>query len=347
MDSAQVLKLRKKYPNHLPVVAEAHPDPVLKPHKLIMPHNKTGAECAKLIIEKCEWAAPDSKVLLKKGHIQVPQEMMVRDLDHPKFKAEDDVLYVLVERKSKDSVSQGPRKHSRTASTDQLSTSQAEVKSSPSEPMEEEIDMSKSFVEFKMKDSSANQVMTVMTDEFGQAEKAKKMRVKYPDRVPVLVNQPATPGIPEIERKLLVPRAMKPCDLRKTLDCRSSKSASRLWSLPKHLKLKDKDGNDVDLPWDRVKMLMAGEEFQDEDQRMGDIYDSIVDPDDGGLHLNLELDDPLALIGSASEPLEPEPVELVKPAEDQPAEVVPVALQASWTSVQGCSGENCFRCEFG
>jgi len=110
-------------------------------------------------------------------------------------------------------------------------------------------------------------------------------------------------GIPEIERKLLVPKAMKPCDLRKSLDCRSSKVVSAvrskcvllinhhesiwiinsrsmqswieeaflhhlnlfddIWrqeiescrccrSLPKHLKLKDKDGNDVDLPWDRV-----------------------------------------------------------------------------------------------
>mmetsp|Transcript_64952 Transcript_64952/g.131938 ORF Transcript_64952/g.131938 Transcript_64952/m.131938 type:complete len:601 (-) Transcript_64952:53-1855(-) len=308
MDPVQVSKIRKKYPNHLPVVVEAYPDPAEKPHKLIMPHNKTGAECAKLIIEKitekCEWATPDSKVLLKKGHIQIPHDMMVSDLDHPKFKAEDNVLYVLVERKSKDRVSQGPPKHSRAACTDPLSTSQAEVKSS-SEP-EEEIDMSKSFVEFKMKDSSANQVMTVMTDEFGQAEKAKKMRLKYPDRVPVLVNQPATPGIPEIERKLLVPKAMKPCDLRK--------------SLPKHLKLKDKDGNDVDLPWDRVKMLMAGEELEDEEQRMGDIYDFIVDKDDGGLHLTLELDDELALIeSSAPEPAEPAELAPVKPEDKGPS----------------------------
>mmetsp|Transcript_18901 Transcript_18901/g.22057 ORF Transcript_18901/g.22057 Transcript_18901/m.22057 type:complete len:88 (-) Transcript_18901:9-272(-) len=60
--------------------------------------------------------------------------------------------------------------------------------------------------------------------------------------------------------------------------------------LAKHLKLES-----ADIPWDKVRMLMAGDEWE-EDQCMGVIYDSIVESDDGGLHLALELGEAFDLV---------------------------------------------------
>jgi len=278
MDAAKVHKLRKSYPDHVPVICESQPFVAgEKEHKLIMPHSKTGAEFAQICRDKCPWAAVDSKVWIKSasGLKEVPRTSTVKSLDVKMYKGQDDVLYVKVENKQ------------------QVKAESIATKSSDSDE-----DMSKSVQEFKMNGpaKASCRISKVLGDGLDQGEKARRMREKYPDRVPVLVNQTESPGLPKIEKKLLVPRTMKVQDLRKCL--------------PKHLKLQD-----AGIPWDKVQMLMAGDSAE-EDQCMGPIYDLIVDDDDGGLHLTLTLDcEPAALVALA-----PELSEDLEPAVQAPSE---------------------------
>lgn len=126
------------------------------------------------------------------------------------------------------------------------------------------------------------------------AFKAPIFQQKYPERAPVLVNQAQCRGLPRIEKKLLVPRNMKVGELRK--------------SLPRHLKIED-----CTIPWENVRMLMAGDEVTD-DQLMQEIYDCYVDPDDGGLHLALELGED-AYSSDYCPEMQPEPLPEVEAVE--------------------------------
>lgn len=140
-------------------------------------------------------------------------------------------------------------------------------------------------------DLGAIQVMKATRGSRRVLEQAREMCLKDPKYVPVLVNQPESPGLPRIRKNYKVLREMKVRSLRKVL-------------------LQDLKLQGPDTPWDEVKMLMAGNEVQ-EDQCMGDIYDSMVDPDDGGLQLHLELDESKIESFEASRPFlsAPEPFE--------------------------------------
>lgn len=164
--------------------------------------------------------------------------------------------------------------------------------------------MSTSVQEFKMNAAdlgATQQVMKVTRGSRRVLEQALEMCVKHPNHVPVLVNQPESPGLPRIRQNYTVPRDMKVRNLRKVL-------------------LQDKKLQGPDTPWDKVKMLMAGNEVQ-EDQCMGDIYDSMVDPDDGGLQLHLELDESFESFEPSAFLLKPpEPFETLEDQPCQPAE---------------------------
>ena len=275
MDPAKVQELRKQQPHGLPVVVYSFPGGKKSRKKIVVPHDMTACEFVKLVRKQCPWAA-GGKIWIKKsgGRLEVPEHLLVKDLDSLKYKAADDVLYVEV--------------------------LEVEVKrntESGSEPREE-IDMlmskmSTSVQEFKMNAADLGATQQVMKATCGSRrvlEQAREMCLKHPNHVPVLVNQPESPGIPRIRKNYTVPRDMKVRSLRNVL-------------------LKEKKLQGPDTPWDKVKMLMAGNEVQD-DQCMGAIYDSMVDPDDGGLQLHLELDEsfesfePFAFLSKAPEPFE-------------------------------------------
>eukprot|EP00435_Cladocopium_sp_Y103_P029904 s3412_g7.t1 len=278
----------KDLPGELPVVVYSFPGGKKSRKKLLVRHDTTGGDFVKLVRKQCPWAA-DGNVWIKKGggRLEVPEHLLVKDLDSLKYKAADDVLYVEVlevekiERNTK-------------------------AKSEPQEEMDMS-KMSKSVQEFKMNAADLGaQVMKATHGSCRVREQAREMCVKHPDRVPVLVNQPESPGLPRIRKNYTVLRTMTVRDLRK-----------RLMKL-----LQDQNLQGPDIPWNKVKMLMAGNEVQ-EDQCMGDIYDSMVDPDDGGLQLHLELDESFESFESFAFLSKPLPLE----TEDLPHQEPKAAFQ--------------------
>ena len=285
MDPAKVQELRKNEPNRLPVVVYSFPGGKKSRKKLMVSHDMTAGDFVKFVRQQCPWAA-DGNVWIKKsgGRLKVPEHLLVKDLDSLKYKAADDVLYV------------------------EVLEVEVQRNTTASEP-QEEIDMSMSKMstsvqEFKMNAAdlgATQQVMKVTRGSRRVLEQALEMCVKHPNHVPVLVNQPESPGLPRIRQNYTVPRDMKVRNLRKVL-------------------LQDKKLQGPDTPWDKVKMLMAGNEVQ-EDQCMGDIYDSMVDPDDGGLQLHLELDESFESFEPSAFLLKPpEPFETLEDQPCQPAE---------------------------
>lgn len=285
MDPAKVQELRKNEPNRLPVVVYSFPGGKKSRKKLMVSHDMTAGDFVKFVRQQCPWAA-DGNVWIKKsgGRLKVPEHLLVKDLDSLKYKAADDVLYV------------------------EVLEVEVQRNTTASEP-QEEIDMSMSKMstsvqEFKMNAANlgaTQQVMKVTRGSRRVLEQALEMCVKHPNHVPVLVNQPESPGLPRIRQNYTVPRDMKVRNLRKVL-------------------LQDKKLQGPDTPWDKVKMLMAGNEVQ-EDQCMGDIYDSMVDPDDGGLQLHLELDESFESFEPSAFLLKPpEPFETLEDQPCQPAE---------------------------
>lgn len=293
MDSAKVQSLRKKYPDYVPVICEPDPDTGDRPHKLIMPHNKTGSELIQIARDKCNWATAHSKVSIKKGRAEVPLTSSVRSLDHVRYKERDDVLYLLVEAGA--AASAAASAVASAAASAAASDSQSDT-STPAAPATETGKMAMEV--FKMNSATAFKetpsAPKAPSDCPDVSQKARRMREKYPERAPVLVNQAQCRGLPRIEKKLLVPRNMKVGELRK--------------SLPRHLKIED-----CTIPWENVRMLMAGDEVTD-DQLMQEIYDCYVDPDDGGLHLALELGED-AYSSDYCPEMQPEPLPEVEAVE--------------------------------
>jgi len=89
--------------------------------------------------------------------------------------------------------------------------------------------------------------------------------------VPVLVRQAASPGLPHIDSKLLVPKMMTASVLKGVL--------------PKNLAIPE----DVSVRWNLLRLFM-GEEPIPDDAPMEDVYSQYVDEDDGGLHITLKID---------------------------------------------------------
>ena len=286
MDPAKVQELRKNEPNRLPVVVYSFPGGKKSRKKVMVHHDTTAGDFVKLVRQQCPWAA-DGKVWIKKsgGRLEVPEHLLVKDLDSLKYKAADDVLYVEV-------LEVEVQRNTKTASEPQEEIDMSMSKMSK---------MSTSVQEFKMNAAdlgATQQVMKVTRGSRRVLEKALEMCVKHPNHVPVLVNQPESPGLPRIRQNYIVPRDVKVRHLRKQL-------------------LQEKKLQGPDTPWDKVKMLMAGNEVQ-EDQCMGDIYDSMVDPDDGGLQLHLELDESFESFEASAFLLKPP--EAFETLEDQPCQ---------------------------
>ncbi|CAE7661041.1 ANKRD50 [Symbiodinium sp. CCMP2592] len=234
-------KLRRRYPAHVPVIC-VHSRDDKREQKLIVPNDTTGAAFLDIAREKCAWAVQGGKVLLCKGKgsttMEVPGERTMKQLDSM-FKAPDGALYFRVEA-AKDAA-EGPQ----------------EFKMDEAVPQDQKKVKAKK-VAISDKDSK---------DDI--AEKARRVRMKHPDRVPVLINQAEAPGLPALDKKLLIPKSMTCKDLRKIL--------------PKHLGC-----GHLDVDWSTVIFQLAGVDVE-EHELVSDVYARCVAPDDEGIMLSLEL----------------------------------------------------------
>jgi len=251
-------KLRRSHPECVPVVCEnlaAAADSSKRIQKLIVPHCKTGRELLCIFREKCTWASSTSPVSLCVGEgseMEVPMETSLRELDS-KYQAADGALYF------------------RVGAAGAAAEAEAET-AAETKPKESIAPIS----EFKMnlsvkKDTSQESKAKLSKSQAARddpAERARRICQKHPDRVPVIVNQAPQPGLPLLEKKLLVPKTITCHDLKKIL--------------PKHLNA------ETDVDWPNVRMLMAGDSVEDH-EKMIDVYNQRVDPDDGGLLLTLEM----------------------------------------------------------
>ena len=241
-------KLRKRYPAHVPVICVSSCDQS-RQEKLIVPNHTTGAGFIAIALDKCAWATKSSKVLLCKGSLngealEVPTQKAMKELDS-QYKALDGAMYFKVEaaeaaEAAKEASQEVP--HKDAGGPQQFRMNEAV-------PPEQK---SKASIPAARKDDPA--------------EKARRIRKKHPDRVPVLINQAEAPGLPALDKKLLIPMNMTCGDLRK--------------NLPKHI------GWDVD--WSKVTFQLAGDDVE-EHELVSEVYARRVEPDDEGIMLSLEL----------------------------------------------------------
>ena len=228
-------KLRKRYPDCVPVICMCSNNSSQQ-MKLLMRSQTTGAGFVATARERCKWATEASEVLLWtcSRTMKVPKLATLKDLD-ALYKAPDDALYFKVE-----------------------AAIETQLEHDPREPQH-----------FKMDGAVPKELRALATasSKDDPAEKARRIRKIHPDRVPVLINQAATPGLPALEKKLLIPISMTCGNLRKIL--------------PKHIHLDKVD-------WSQVIFHMAGDDVA-EHELVSDIYARRVEPDDEGMLLSLEL----------------------------------------------------------
>ncbi|CAJ1429066.1 unnamed protein product [Effrenium voratum] len=204
--------------------------------------------------EKCKWADSKSIVLLSTptGLKEIPLRKTVKDLDDL-YKSTDGVIYAKVQRKA---AAVAPA----TVKAAEEEVSQPSSEDGAAQP-----------VHHKM-NCAVNASKDIPVEKDSVLAKTRKIALKHPDRVPVLINQAETQGLPRIDKKLLVPRTMTVAELRKIL--------------PKHLKLESEIDKEQ---WNKVQMLMAGEEVKD-DEKMSAIYETyVVHDDEDGLQMTLEM----------------------------------------------------------
>ncbi|CAE7931871.1 unnamed protein product, partial [Symbiodinium necroappetens] len=251
-------KLRKKYPEHVPVIC-VHSRDATKQQKLIVPFQTTSAAFQTIAREKCPWAMQGGEVLLcNKGKVtdtmEVPAQKTLQQLDS-EYRAPDGGMYFTVEA-AKGDVQEAP-------------TGPQEFKMDESVPQQESGTQEKK----KKAKAKAKAAMSEDRKEDDILERTRRIRKKHPDRVPVLINQAAVPGLPALDKKLLIPDSMTCRDLRKIL--------------PKHIGLAD-----LDLDWSKVIFQMAGQaigEDIEEHELVSAVYTRCVAPDDEGIMLSLEL----------------------------------------------------------
>ncbi|CAE7714663.1 unnamed protein product [Symbiodinium pilosum] len=242
MDPSKMEKLRKRYPDHVPVICVNTKDS-FEQQKLIVPNNTTGAAFIGTAREKCKWATPASKVSLCKGSKTVVEVPMAKTLEELDKEATEGVIYFKVES----------------------------LRPAAEERKEAEIP---NVQQFKMdgaapKEQKAKATTSAGKDDSDPSEKARRIRKKHPDRVPVLINQAEGPGLPALDKKLLIPKTMTCADLRKIL--------------PRHIGCQH-----LDVDWQKVIFEMAGEPVE-EHEKVSDVYERRVPPDDEGMMLFLEL----------------------------------------------------------
>lgn len=284
----------QKHPGHMPVVCLS--EDTSQKCKLLVPGTMKGAEFATVARGKCNWATKESQILA--GGEAVPESLLVAAI-YEQYKAEDRFLYITVAGASAAAASSkplhgyaaeappplglnvfddlsSPKATAAVASTDATAVaSPSQAAASPSLKAQPQV--------FHMPDNDNHTIQNLSED----AIKARKVLRKYPDRVPVLVKQPPTTGLPELDKKLLVPRTMTCAGLREIM--------------PKHLGIAREN---IDLS--RLGLFMGDVPLKDH-AIMTDVYNQYVDDNDGGLQVTVRINTPEASLVPEPVPLSEEP----------------------------------------
>jgi len=250
--SKDAANIMAKYPSHYPVVCAS--DDAAMTRKLLVPASMASKEFESIIRDRCAWACRDSLLQLNGETILEPGS--VSDI-YSKHSAADGFLYVTVSRSS-----------TAERTPNACGSSGGEVATEPEKVAPESVSQSVPPT-FNMPDHDlSSQAQLASLD----AQRARRLTMKYPDRVPVLVNQAASAGLPCINKKFIVPRSMTVSGLQRIL--------------PGHLGLP----HDVHVEWSMLQIFMGGACIS-KDATMNDVYDQYVDEGDGGLHITLRVEE--------------------------------------------------------
>jgi len=246
-------RILKKYPEHLPVICMNEDESDKR--KLLVPVKMKASELLTTARSRCPWASEESSLLIGGKLLENAQTANEIYANH---KAQDGFLYVHVTEKAVGQPEEEPKQEESQKACMQPAASSGAT----SPPV------------FHMPDNDEHTLS-------GDAKKARKVLKKYPDRIPVLVKQAATAGLPAIDRKLLVPRTMTCAGLQAIL--------------PKHLGIPEA-GN---VAWDKLRISM-GDDPLPATAVMSEVYMQYVDDNDAILHVSLWIDMPFQPVASSN-----------------------------------------------
>lgn len=250
--SKEAARIRAKYPSHYPAVCVSDNDGAVT-RKLLVPGNMSGKEFESVVRDRCDWACADSLLKLNGETISITDS--VSDI-YSRHSAADGFLYVTVSSSS-----------AAEKIPDASGSTQGKV-ATESEQIAPEPVSQCTPPTFHMPDHDKSHELQPAS---GDAHRARKLIKKYPDRVPVLVNQAASAGLPCINKKFIVPRSMTVSGLQRIL--------------PGHLAFPA----DLHVEWNLLQIFM-GDERIPEDATMNEVHNQYVDEDDGGLHITLKIE---------------------------------------------------------
>jgi hypothetical protein len=246
-------KILKKYPDHFPVVCESSPK-AGSTQKLLVPRQMKREEFIQVARARCHWGKPDSDVRLNTGNPLPKIDCMVEIYNI--YKSSDELLHITVHAgrcEDEDKL----RKASVSSIEERTPTTDCDSKADGPQV-------------FHMPDNDNAQPLD------DDARRSRRLQKKYPDRVPVLVKQARSIGLPDIDKKLLVPKSMTCAGLQQIL--------------PKHLGIQQENGANIEV--ERLCLFMGDEPLK-ENALMSEIYNQYVDEQDGGLHITVRMDLPL------------------------------------------------------
>jgi hypothetical protein len=217
-----VKRLLARHPGHVPVVCFSTREDE-KRKKLLVPETMTADEIKKVIFEKCSFSVFAEGCFLSTGEALEGKEPVstIYDQHHT-----DGVLHVTVGKL--------------LAKNDTL-VEQADVEMTPAEEkVQPDVEMKikdkatpapDMILSQKLQDAAMTESIIKkgrfwepsqpavfhMPDTDSELQQAQRLLRKYTDRVPVMVRQPATSGLPALDTKLLVLRSMTILELKGVL----------------------------------------------------------------------------------------------------------------------------------
>lgn len=208
-----VNRLLARYPGHVPVVCSSTREDE-KRKKLLVPETMTADEFKKVIFEKCSFSVFAEGCFLADGEsVEGTDSVSAIYRKHNS----DGVLHVTVGKL--------PAKRSPFEQAD-VEMIPAEKKARPeldltlSVKVEEALaltDEAQAIIKKGRVSTPSKPAIFHMPDTDPESQQALRLLRKFPDRVPVMVTQPATVGLPALDKKLLVSRAMTVLELKGVL----------------------------------------------------------------------------------------------------------------------------------
>jgi len=258
MTSKEAQRIITKYPGHVPVICTGVSN---EKKKFLIPAGMGGKEFAATVLDKCNWA--DAGSCIRLGDDVAVEKYIASEL-YDKHKGADGFMHVLV-TSSPVAVASNPVAMTLNANAVDVKEGTSPGGASPASLCAKPDEKGQPCV-FHFQDFDEDMPVEVSME----AKRVRELTIKHPDLVPVLIRQGATAGLPQIDKKLLVPRNMTCASLQAVL--------------PKHL------GLGAEHAERQALRLFMGDEPILQDAALSDVYEQYVDEDDGGLHLTLGID---------------------------------------------------------